>query len=350
MIESNLLQPYQLNNTIRLKNRIVMAPMTRNLATEEGVPTYDMANYYERRADTGLIVTEGTIIRPDGRGYSNVPGIYSQDQIAGWQKVTDKVHQCDGKIFLQIWHVGRVSHPIYLQGNLPLSASATLMKGPIRRSQNMNYGPSREASLAEIHNLIKDYAKAAQNAIAAGFDGVEIHGANGYLVDQFLHYSTNNRQDDFGGTPEKMACFPLDIVKAITQEIGADRVGIRLSPGAYLNEIVGDLKDAEVFRYLLEQLNLLQIAYVHTGNFDDIIKYKELGESTMTQFMRQHFQGNLIASGSYTLEQASKGIQAGDFNLIAIGRLFIANPDLINRVKTRLDLQSYNASMLETLY
>jgi 2,4-dienoyl-CoA reductase-like NADH-dependent reductase (Old Yellow Enzyme family) len=160
----------------------------------------------------------------------------------------------------------------------------------------------------------------------------------------------NIRQDDFGRTPEKMARFALDVVKAFAQEIGADRVGIRLSPAAYLNEIVGDLKDAEVFRYLLEQLNALKIAYVHTGNFDGIFKYKELNESTMTQFMRQHYQGNLIASGSYTLVQASKGIQEGDFNLIAIGRLFIVNPDLINRLKTRLDLKSYNANMLETRY
>ncbi|KTD79326.1 alkene reductase [Legionella waltersii] len=345
-----LLSPYPLNKTLTLKNRMVMAPMTRNMANEELSPTEKMAEYYSRRAESGLIVTEGTIIAPSGRGYSNTPGIYTQSQINGWRRVTDKVHAQGGTIFLQIWHVGRVSHPVYLNGALPISASETVMTGKIRRAEGLFYGKSRAATLMEIQELIDQYAQAAKNAIDAGFDGVEIHGANGYLVDQFLHYHTNHRSDHFGQTPENMARFAIEVVKSCIKQVGADRVGIRLSPGSYLNEIVGDPRDALVFQYLLAQLNALKIAYVHTGNFNDDVQFNELGNRTMTEFLRYYYTGTVIASGGYTVEKANQDILNKKYDLIAIGRPFIANYDLVSRVRNGSALIPYEVNMLETLF
>ncbi len=345
-----LLTPFQLNSELRLKNRVVMAPMTRNMANDDLSPTPAMAEYYARRADAGLIITEGTIISPGARGYTNVPGIYTSSRIEGWKRVTDAVHAHGGHIFMQIWHVGRVSHPSFLNGELPISASDTVMSSKVNRSEGIYYGKSRAATLTEIKELIASYAHAAQNAIAAGFDGIEIHGANGYLVDQFLHYSTNLRTDLYGNTPENMARFALEVVKACGEAIGYQRVGIRLSPGAYLHEIKGDRRDAAVFRYLLEQLSILPIAYVHTGSFNDQIMYAELNQQTMTNFIRKYYKGTLIACGSYNFATAKVEIESNHFDLIAIGRPFIANADLIMRICNNESIRDYDPSMLTTLY
>lgn len=344
-----LLEPFKLNNDLMLKNRIIMAPMTRNKAHDDFSPTDEMARYYERRAEAGLIVTEGTIIGLSSRNATNVPGIFTPAHIQGWKKVTKAVHQKNGLIFLQLWHVGRVSHPYFLNGELPISASETIMTAPVRRANNLTHGKSREAMGDEIKTLINDYANAAKNAMKAGFDGVEIHGANGYLVDQFLHYHTNQRHDEYGGSPENMSRFALDIVKACAEAIGYGRVGIRLSPGGYLNEIVGDRRDAAIFHYLLEQLNLLSIAYVHTGNFDDSVVYPELEDKTMTRFIRSYYKGTVVACGSYTLDSARQWLNENELNLIAIGRPFIANPDLVSRLKAQIELKDYHDSMLEVL-
>lgn len=345
-----LLTPIQLNETLCLKNRIVMAPMTRNMAHDDLSPTQFMAEYYARRADAGLIITEGTIIRQDAKGYSNVPGIFTREQIEGWKMVTDSVHANKGHIFSQIWHLGRVSHPYFLNGALPISASETVMTGRVSRSDGLTYGRSRAATLDEIKETIESYAAAARNAIAAGFDGIEIHGANGYLIDQFLHYHTNHRIDSYGETPENMARFALEIVKACGDTIGYQKVGIRLSPGAYLNEIVGDKRDAEVFQYLLEQLNLLPIAYVHTGNFNDKVIFEELNQKTMTEFMRTYFEGILIATGSYDFHEGQEKIKNKEFDLLGIGRPFIANPNLIQKLHNNETINLYDASMLNTLF
>lgn len=348
--KNKLFHRYQLSPSLTLKNRIVMAPMTRNMADDNFVPSALSAEYYARRADAGLIVTEGTIISPDARGYSNVPGIYTQAQIDGWKKVTEAVHNRGGVIFSQIWHVGRVSHPHFLNGKLPISSSETMMSSEVKRAENLVYGKSHAATLDEIKTLIANFAQAAKNAIEAGFDGVEIHGANGYLIDQFLHHSTNLRTDEYGGSPQNMARFALEVIKACGDAIGYERVGIRLSPGAYLNEIIGDARDAEVFQYLLEQLNDLSIAYVHTGNFNDSKTFPELNNQTMTAFIRSHYEGTLIACGGYNLQSGEKGIIQNDFDLVAIGRPFIANPDFIKLSENNLPLQEYNPSLLTTLY
>ncbi len=351
MTTNNILfSAYQLNTHLTLKNRIVMAPMTRVNATDDHIPTQPMIDYYARRADAGLIITEGTIISQDALGHKRVPGIFNHAQVAEWKKVSDAVHANNGLIFMQIWHVGRVSHPDLLNGRLPVSASETMMSGKVNRSDHLTYGKSRAASLEEIKSLIAAYATAARNAVEAGFDGVEIHGANGYLIDQFLHHDTNKRDDNYGGSPDNMARFALEVVKACGEVIGYERVGLRLSPGAYLNEITGDERDANTFQYLLEQLNQLSIAYVHTGNFNDQQQFKELHGLSMTAFIRMHYKGTVIASGSYTAERAQEGIEQGMFDLVAIGRPFIANPDLITRLRTHAELVNYDASMLRTLY
>lgn len=346
----NLLQPFQLTDLHCLKNRIIMAPMTRNKSNDDLTATTAMADYYARRADAGLIITEGTIIRPDARAFTHVAGIFNQQQIDSWQTVTQAVHQQNGLIFLQLWHVGRASHPDFLDGQLPISASATVMTQRAPRANGLNHGQSRAVSADEIQGLISSYAQAAKNAIKAGFDGVEIHGANGYLIDQFLHYHTNHREDEFGGSPENMARFALEIVKACGNAIGFNRVGLRLSPGGYLNEIVGDSRDSAVFESLLTQLNSLPIAYVHTGNFDDRVKFPELNDLTMTQFIRQYYRGTLIACGSYSFSNAQEKIHQNEFDLIALGRPFIANPDLITRLQNQQEILNYDRSMLEILY
>jgi N-ethylmaleimide reductase len=348
--QSILLDSFKLNNLLTLKNRIVMAPMTRLKADDHYVPTASMAEYYARRADAGLIVTEGTVIAPNGRGYNNVPGLFNEAQIEGWRHVTEAVHFNKGLIFAQIWHVGRVSHPSLQHGELPISASETMMSGRIARTENLTFGQSRAATLAEIEELIQAYANAATNAIKAGFDGIEIHGANGYLVDQFLHYDTNKRIDEYGGNSENMARFAIDIVKACGEAIGYERVGIRLSPAAYLNEITQDRRDADVFAYLLSQLNYLPIAYVHTGNFNDAVIYAELNNMTMSGFIRTHYKGFVIGCGSYTFEAAEHAVSSGEFDLIALGRPFIANPDLVSMLHAKEELRPYDVSLLQTLY
>jgi 2,4-dienoyl-CoA reductase-like NADH-dependent reductase (Old Yellow Enzyme family) len=224
------------------------------------------------------------------------------------------------------------------------------MTGRIPRSQDLTFGKSRAATLSEIKELIESYADAAANAIKAGFDGVEIHGANGYLIDQFLHYHTNQRADDYGGSVENRTRFALDVVKACGDTIGYDRVGLRLSPGAYLHEIVGDIRDADVFKYLFKQISPLNIAYVHVGNFDDARQFPELSNMTMSAFVRENYKGTLIACGGYTVERAVQAITKNEFDLVAIGRPFIANPDLIERIKSGKEMVPYNVGMLSELY
>ena len=345
---SILFQSFRLSDEIELPNRILMAPMTRSMASDELVPTEEIAEYYARRADAGLILTEATIIRADGQGYPNTPGLWSEAQVEGWRRVTDRVHEEGGRIFAQIWHVGRVSHPIYLDGELPIAPSAVPLSGRVPRSDDLQYGTPRALEAEEIPQLIADYAQAAGNAIRAGFDGVEIHGANGYLIDQFLHYHTNLREDEWGGSVEKMARFALEVVDAVAARIGSGRLGLRLSPGAYFN-MEGDARDIEVFRYLLKQLEERNLAYLHVGIFDDRQTFEELGGISASEFLRQNYSGTFIGNGSYTLDKAAKKIENDEFQLIAIGRPFIANPDLIAKAKASEALADYQESMLTEL-
>ncbi|GHA31784.1 alkene reductase [Photobacterium aphoticum] len=314
------------------------------MATDALVPTQEMAEYYARRAETGLIITEATIVAPLAQGYPNTPGLFSEEQVAGWKVVTDRVHERGGKIFAQIWHCGRVSHPVYLGGELPVAPSAVALSGRVPRTDGIQYGTPRAMTESDITAVIDAFALAAANARRAGFDGVEIHGANGYLVDQFLHWETNQRTDAWGGSPENMSRFVLDVINAVKNEI--EHVGIRLTPVGYLH-MAENPKDKAVFDYLLQQLNTCGLSYVHTGSEDDrVFNYIE---GSMTQYIRRLYKSTVIASGSYTPERAVTMMENGDADLVAIGRPLIANPDYVGKIQAGLPLTPYHNAMLNQL-
>jgi len=348
---ANLLKPYALNNTLNLSNRILMAPLTRCMADDNLVPTKLMAEYYARRAEAGLIISEAIIIRPDGQGYPNTPGLFSQAQVEGWEIVTDAVHKNGGKIFAQLWHTGRVAHP-YFFGNgdahaAVLAPSAIGVEGSVPRMRELTYKIPKPVTAEEIKKLVGDYGQAAENAIKAGFDGVEIHGANGYLIDQFLHHDSNRRNDEYGGSSENMVRFPLEVIDEIINRIGADRTGLRVSPGAYFN-MTGDNKDRAVFDHLLPELEKRNLAFLHIGIFDDSMEFDYLG-GTASSYVRENYSKTLVGVGSYSAETASSAINDDKFDLIAIGRPFIANPDYVAKIRNNEPLTNYSDEMLTSL-
>lgn len=347
---ANLFQTYVLNKTLSLKNRILMAPLTRCMADDELVPTQDMADYYGRRAEAGLIISEAVIIRPDGQGYPNTPGIFTPAQIDGWRTVTDAVHQHGGKIFAQLWHTGRVAHPHFYQatGNQDVMApSAVGIEGSVPRMRELTYQIPKAVSVEEIAQLVSDYSQAAANAIDAGFDGVEIHGANGYLIDQFLHHDSNRRSDEYGQTPENMSRFALEVLDAIVARIGNDRTALRVSPGAYFN-MAGDSRDRAVFDYLIPEIEQRDLAFLHIGIFDDAMEFDYLG-GRASSYVRSIYNKTLVGVGSFTAEAGSKAITDDKFDLLAIGRPFIANPDYVERVRDGQELVEYSDEMLTSI-
>ncbi|MFP3423442.1 MULTISPECIES: alkene reductase [Pseudoalteromonas] len=346
-MNTDLLTPYRLNDTIELKNRVLMAPLTRCMADENLVPTQDMVEYYARRADTGLIISEATIIRPDGQGYPTTPGLFTREQIQGWKKVTDAVHANGGKMFAQLWHVGRVAHPHFFDGEV-LAPSAIGVEGSVPRMRELTYITPKAATIDDIKSLIADFAKAAENAIEAGFDGVEIHGANGYLIDQFLHYEANVREDEYGQTPQNMARFALEVTDAVIAAVGNERTALRVTPGAYFN-MSEDNRDKAVFDYLLPELEKRNLAYLHGGIFDDSTTFESLEGKTTSAFLRAGYKGTLVGVGSYSFESAKEAINEGKFDLIAIGRPLIANPDYISKVTNGEELVPYSDEMLAEL-
>jgi 2,4-dienoyl-CoA reductase-like NADH-dependent reductase (Old Yellow Enzyme family) len=342
-----IIEPYKLNKNITLTNRIVMAPLTRCFADNNLVPTPLMAEYYARRADAGLIVSEATIIDPLGQGYPNTPGIYTDEQIEGWKLTTKAVHKKGGKIFCQLWHCGRVAHSMYT-GQSPVSASATSWQGKVPRTKDAEYEMAKELTTTEVKELVEKYAQAAKNAIKAGFDGVEIHGANGYLIDQFLRQQTNQRKDEYGGSIANRARFALDIVDAVSAAIGADITAIRHSPQAYVH-LEYTQGDEKTYQYLFQQLSQKNIAYVHLGAFSDHYTFDYLDAGKASEFIRKHYQGNFITCGSYSIEMAEQALLDKKADLVAIGRAFIANPDLIQKIKSDQELVEYNMEMLTKL-
>ncbi|TQF69799.1 alkene reductase [Pseudoalteromonas luteoviolacea] len=346
-MSKDLFNPYPLNSLITLQNKVLMAPLTRCMADDKLVPTEEMAKYYARRADAGLIISEATIIRPDGQGYPNTPGLFSPEQIVGWRKVTDAVHEKGGKIFAQLWHTGRVAHPHFYDGDEVIAPSATLVDGTVPRMRELTYITPTPATLEQVEQLIVDYAQAAANAIDAGFDGIEIHGANGYLIDQFLHFDSNKRTDKYGQSPENMSRFALEVVDAIVARIGKERTALRISPGAYFN-MTPDIRDKDVFDYLLPELEKRDLAYLHIGIFDDEMTFEHLG-GRASDYVRARYKRTLIGNGGFTAETGAQAITEDRFDLLAIGRPFIANPDYINRVKSNQELVPYSEDMLATL-
>ncbi|MCL1060215.1 alkene reductase [Shewanella gelidimarina] len=346
----NLFQSFALNETITLQNRILMAPLTRCMADDELVPTQAMADYYARRAEAGLIISEAVIIRPDGQGYPNTPGLFTPAQIEGWRVVTDAVHNAGGKIFAQLWHTGRVAHPHFFEksgSTQAVAPSAVGLEGTVPRQRDLTYQVPKAVSHDEIVQLVADYSQAAANAIDAGFDGVEIHGANGYLIDQFLHHASNHRTDEYGQTAENMARFPLAVIDAISERIGSDRTALRVSPGAYFN-MAGDKQDRGVFDYLLAQLELRDLAFLHIGIFDDSMEFDYL-DGRASSYVRSVYSKTLVGVGRYSAETGSTAIAENKFDLLAIGRPFIANPDYVARVREGHDLVTYSDDMLASL-
>lgn len=339
-----LFDTYRLG-ALTLPNRIVMAPLTRNRAAAGNVPTALMAEYYAQRATAGLIVAEATQVVPEGQGYQDTPGIHSAAQVAGWQQVTDAVHAKGGRIFLQLWHVGRVSH-VDLQpgGQAPVAPSAIRAKTKTFVGGTFtDVSEPRALRLDEIPAIVVGYRKGAANAIAAGFDGVEIHGANGYLLDQFLRDGINQRTDSYGGSIENRARLLLEVTEAIVKEIGAERTGIRLSPVTPANDAV-DSNPQPLFNYVVEQLDRLGLVYIHviegsTGGPRDNLPF-DYGA------LRNRFRGAWIANNGYDRAMAETAVAAGRADLIAFGRPFISNPDLVERLRNESPLAQLNRATL----
>jgi N-ethylmaleimide reductase len=319
---------------LTLQNHLVISPMTRSRAIGN-VPNDLMVEYYKQRASAGLIITEGTSPSPNGLGYPRIPGVYSDAQVAGWKKVTDAVHAGGAKIFIQLMHTGRVGHP----NNLPAGArvvgpSAVAAAGEMYTDAE---GPKahpvpHELTEAEVKAAVNEYAHAAKNARAAGFDGVELHGANGYLIEQFIRPNSNQRTDAYGGPIEKRARFALEAVKAAADAIGKDRVGIRLSPYGVFNDMPHYPEMDADYTYLAKELSKLGIVYVH------LVDHSAIGAPAVPQsikdIFRKEFKGTLILSGGYDAARAEADLAAHKADLIAVGRPFLANPDLVHRWKT----------------
>lgn len=350
----NLLSPYQLGPYL-LPNRVVMAPLTRNRAGDGNVPVPLNAQYYAQRASAGLIISEATQISPQGVGYPGTPGIHSPEQVEGWKGVTKAVHEQNGRIFAQLWHVGRISHPqLQPQGTLPVAPSAIAPQGMANTWEGEKpFVTPRALETEEIPKIVEDYKKAAKNALDAGFDGVEIHSANGYLLDQFLQDGTNKRTDRYGGNLENRTRFLLEVTKVVIEIWGGNRVGVRLSPAGTFNDI-SDLDPVATFTYVAEALNQLNIAYLHIveprSNADAINHWQktEGGEIRFSQlssgFFRPYFQGSIISAGSHDRESGNEAIASGNADLIAYGRWFISNPDLPKRFALNAPLNPYDRS------
>ena len=309
-----------------LPNRLVMAPLTRCRASAGRVPNALMAEYYAQRSSFGLILSEATSISPQGVGYPNTPGIWSAEQVAGWQQVTAAVHQAGGLILMQLWHVGRISDPFYLDGALPVAPSAIAAAGHVSLLRPAkDFVTPRALETAEIPGIVEDYRRAAENARAAGFDGVEIHGANGYLIDQFLQDSTNKRSDAYGGSLENRARFLLEVTDAVVSVWGADRVGVHLAPRGDSHDM-GDSNISEVFHHAARELGKRQLAFLCARESYD---QPPLGPS-----LKQAFGGVFIANENFTAESARDALLNGTADAVAFGKAAIANPDLVARFRS----------------
>lgn len=330
-----------------LANRIVMAPMTRCRSVDANTPNDLMAEYYAQRASAGLIISEASQISRLGIGYPCTPGIHTPEQIEGWKKVTEAVHEKGGRIFLQLWHVGRVSHSSYHDGMLPVAPSAIALSGELYTYEGMKpYETPHALTLTEIQATVVDYVKGAKNAIEAGFDGVEIHGANGYLIDQFLRDGTNKRDDAYGGNIENRSRFLFEIVEAISKEIGADRTGVRLSPSGTFNEM-SDANPTPLFSYVCEKLNVYKLAYLHIidaleGDIRHGANVVELSQ------LRAAYDGKIIVCGGYDKTRADAVLQNNLADVVAFGTAYISNPDLVARLQTDAALNKADPSTFYT--
>jgi N-ethylmaleimide reductase len=344
-----LLEPIKLNKLF-LKNRMVMAPLTRNRSGKDRVPKEINNIYYTQRSSAGLIITEATVISERAVGYIDTPGIYNEDQIKGWKRITKSVHRYKSNIFCQLWHTGRSSHPDFHNGEPPLAPSAIKPEGKVLTYEGLKDKETpKEMSLSEISSQIEDFVQAAKNAIEAGFDGVEIHGANGYLIDEFICDGSNKREDEYGGSLENRLRFPLEVVEAIGNEIGFDKTAIRLSPSGTFNSMY-DSDPKNTFGTLVEKLNSYELAYIHlTRHYNPVGKnYKipdhYLGTDELLPFFRNIYKGNIIGSTGFDRETGEAALKNGDCDMIAYGKLFLANPDLPRRFEIDAPLNDWDSS------
>jgi len=317
-----------------LSNRVFMAPLTRNRATPNGVPGRLASTYYSQRASAGLIVTEATQISPMGKGYINTPGIHSEEQIAGWKPVVDAVHRSNGRIFLQLWHVGRISHSSLLPGNVPPVAPSAIRARAqtVVETGFVDVSEPRALSLTEIRHTIEDYGRAASNAKAAGFDGVEIHAANGYLIDQFLRSNSNIRTDSYGGRATNRVRFLGEVVEVVLNVWDRGRVGVRISPLGTFNDM-GDANPTETFSVAVERLNKFRIGYLHVVESAQDGPQNNESEWALLRSLRKLWKGFYIVNGGYDGPRGEEAIRSGNADAVAYGRAFLANPDLPRRLQ-----------------
>ncbi|WP_330083122.1 alkene reductase [Methylocystis iwaonis] len=335
---SNLFDPLHIGD-LRLPNRIVMAPLTRCRASEGRTPNALMRDYYVQRASAGMILSEATSVTPMGVGYPDTPGIWSDAQVDGWREVTRAVHEAGGRILLQLWHVGRLSHSVYLDGAPPVAPSAIAAEGHVSLLRpKQPYPVPRVLDIDEIPGVVAAYRQGAENAKRAGFDGVEIHGANGYLLDQFLQDSANKRTDRYGGSIENRARLMLEVTDAAIDIWGAGRVGVHLAPRGDAQSM-GDSDPKATFGYVARELGRRKIAF--------ICAREHQGPDSLGPYLKKEFGGAYIANEAYTRETAGAAIAAGEADAVAFGKLYIANPDLVERLRLGAAL---NEPKLETFY
>jgi N-ethylmaleimide reductase len=333
---------------LQLKNRVVMAPLTRSRATGN-VPNELLEKYYAQRAGAGLIITEGTSPSPNGLGYARIPGIFSDAQVQGWKRVNDGVHAAGSKIFVQLMHTGRISHPANMPaGSKVLAPSPVAAAGEMWTDSNgMQAHPTpAEMSEADIASTIAEYANACKRALEAGFDGVELHAANGYLIDQFLNTATNQRTDKWGGSVENRIRFAVEVAKASAAAIGAEHIGMRISPYGAFNGTVPDAKMDALYLRLIEELNNIGLAYIH------VVDHSSMGAPEVSPELkakiRANFKGKYILSGGYDAARANADLDAQKGDLVAFGRPFISNPDLVNKLQKGTELTAPDFSTFYT--
>lgn len=346
-----LFEPYK-SKTLELANRIIMAPMTRSRADNEALAATKLhATYYSQRASAGLIITEGTTISQRANGYIHVPGIYSKPQINGWKLTTDAVHKKGGKIFAQLWHVGRISHPDLINGELPLAPSAINPHffAYTYKGKEDTVTP-KAMTLEDIHQTITDYQQAAVNAMDAGFDGVEIHAANGYLINQFFAKCANIRTDQYGGSIENRSRFLFEILEKVGESISLKKVGVRISP-TLTNTfgITTDDQTVALYEYICNKLNEYDLAYVHISGFSyDALDPQSYILNTAKHY-RGFYKGNYIINGGFNALSANEAIEIGAADLVSFGKLYISNPDLVERFKSKAPLNELDAATIYTV-
>ena len=345
MSEQALLKPIKMGG-LELKNRVIMAPMTRNRADNEyNAPTDLHAKYYTQRASAGLIISEGAQISYEARGYINTAGIHLPEQIKGWKKVTDSVHEEGGKIFVQLWHVGRISHPDFHDGEKPVAPSAINPNTQAYTEEGFkDTVEPREMTTEEVKETVQDFKRAAKNAVDAGFDGIEIHSSNGYLIHQFFNKSSNHRSDEYGGSIEGRARILFEILNAVKVYFPENRIGVRLNPS--LHGIFGMEADEETiptFEYIVKKLNDYDLAYLHLSEpFNDVSDIEFL-VSNIAEHFRPLYNGNLMINSGFDQESGNKVIEEGNADMVAYAKLFISNPDLPIRFEKNAELQDWDS-------